>query len=1031
MASARQYVAFTVLITVVIFLTTGLCGHAQTGGRALRPAPCNSTTTDRLYHQGDVLTVMVVARDREGRPKTYGGDFLRARLVSSDRSPQAISTGNVTDHCNGVYTMQFPLYWAGGVLVSTVKEFVREENSLKLQPAPEEMRSLVDEEKIPEGHVSEETSLDENRRIRVVYSRTHARKFQIYGHFQVCATRTLGVCGPAHGPDMNHSCVRAMYRPAHLVTGADISLVWAPVVRSRPKLFIPRCATSLAEAVTHGPNILCHSTALSRDTAYSPEGCTSVLWSDYHSPMPAAWFPGSWLPAFQRTRHTLTFTIFPINLSLESSLVPYLRRVTCAGPYIPVHTTNYQVSGRVRRNHRPAHAVADISCTHPDTPGHAKFHGTCTGPETEAVKVLQRVREVPNKRIFSCSFVDEKKNATNTTQCFSSADTSLQPHQQCDFSKSDVNGTWICEKPDNIPCSAISRPYLEEELEVDPKEPIHVLKAELPTPQHLPACTWDKSAALGHWSGKVWTSSVCNVRVFTQNDIRRCLANRTVYMQGDSTIRQWGLRLLTVVPLNHNKTKGYIARLEGDNSQWNISVRYRFHHFPVQGSVWCVFYDFRYVVETLDTYPGGPNTVIVLSLWAHFTAEPLELIRSRLSAIRAAIHRLKRRAPGTRVFVRTGTTREHKGGKLEFYLLASDWLAYQITEVIREMFRADPDVVVLDTWDMSVCQPGKDNVHPDQTMVDSYVCYVFSENVGKEWRLRTSLARHSPGCTKCKSVVCTPSLAVSGCVHRGRTHTYVFRTARTGHALRSYSHVRVVNPQTARFRTAVVLTTHGCPTLAHVFERRQHAEARTARKAAVPLRNKLGAAAPNSFSIRKGWRRNSEPLPLPWEDALNWRETSPTCGDKPASKAVDRERRSTPKTMAHQQIVQPGAVLPNTAIGATPSSVQEILCSEVAPSSQNTNLKPHEVRLPLGDNVFLTVAMFRNKPIINVREFYHPDPADVNKMRPGKKGLALTPKQWAKLKALPLLGAILDATCHTIPYYFGRIEPKMHDLGYE
>ncbi|KAI8483743.1 hypothetical protein Bbelb_385350 [Branchiostoma belcheri] len=36
---------------------------------------------------------------------------------------------------------------------------------------------------------------DENRRIRVVYSRTHARKFQIYGHFQVCATRTLGVCG--------------------------------------------------------------------------------------------------------------------------------------------------------------------------------------------------------------------------------------------------------------------------------------------------------------------------------------------------------------------------------------------------------------------------------------------------------------------------------------------------------------------------------------------------------------------------------------------------------------------------------------------------------------------------------------------------------------------------------------------------------------------------------------------------------------------------------------------------------------------
>ncbi|KAI8510772.1 hypothetical protein Bbelb_116880 [Branchiostoma belcheri] len=216
-----------------------------------------------------------------------------------------------------------------------------------------------------------EVSLDENRRIRVVYSRTHARKFQIYGHFQVCATRTLGVCGPAHGPDMNHSGVRAMYRPAHLVTGADISLVWAPVVRSRPKLFIPRCATILAEAVTHGPNILCHSTALSRDTAYSPEGCTS-----------------------------------------------YLRRVTCAGPYIPVHTTNYQVSGHVRRNHRPAHAVADISCTHPDTPGHAKFHGTCTGPETkddwQAEEILVSPGHYPQRnsinhtlQYFQLSLVDD------------------------------------------------------------------------------------------------------------------------------------------------------------------------------------------------------------------------------------------------------------------------------------------------------------------------------------------------------------------------------------------------------------------------------------------------------------------------------------------------------------------------------------------------------------------------------------------------------------------------------------------------
>ncbi|XP_078690182.1 NXPE family member 3-like [Branchiostoma floridae x Branchiostoma belcheri] len=451
---------------------------------------------DRQYHKGAVLTVRVVARDKEGRPKTYGGDFFRARLISSDRSLQASSAGHVTDHCNGTYTVQFPLYWAGGV-------------SIKIQ--------LV----------------------------------------------------------------------------------------------------------------------------------------------------------------------------------------------------------------------------HP----------------SEAVKVLQRVREVPNKRVFSCSFVYMYEPATTAAQCFSSANPGLQSHQQCDFSKPEVNGTWICEKPGKLPCSTISkcrwdpgksrattlglvsgeekklfqRPYLEEELEIDSKEPIHVLEADLPTPQHLPACTWDKTAVLGHWSGKVWTSSVCNVRVFSKKDIQRCLANKTVYMQGDSTIRQWSQRLQKIVPLNYNETTmDSTALLGGDNSQWNISVRYRFHHFPVQGGAWNIFYDFRYVVDELDATRGGPDTVIVLGLWAHFTAEPPELLRSRLYAIRAAIHRLKRRAPGTRVFVRTGTTREHIRGRLEFYLTGSDWLAYQITEVTREMFRADPDVVVLDTWDMSVCQPGRDYIHPDLTMVDSQLNTLFS-----------------------------------------------------------------------------------------------------------------------------------------------------------------------------------------------------------------------------------------------------------------------------------------------------------------
>ncbi|XP_035661728.1 NXPE family member 3-like [Branchiostoma floridae] len=455
---------------------------------------------DHLYRKGDVLTVKVVARDKEGRPKTYGGDFFRARLVSSDRSLQASSAGHVTDHCNGTYTVQFPLYWVGNVSI----------------------------------------------------------KFQLVL--------------PSEGS----------------------------------------------------------------------EGSTETA-------------------------------------------------------------TNFR-----------------------------------TGDSSTAD---WRTSPSPSQNLHS--------NASALTT------PSLPPHRQCDFSKLEANGTWICEKPEKLPCSAITKcqwyfkgitrvlgfvseaekklfkkPYLETELEVDPKEPIRVLETELPTPEHLPACSGnarESGASLGHWSGKVWKSAVCNVRVFTKEEIRQCLANKTVYMQGDSTIRQWSQRLQKVVPLKKDKRAKDSKVLQvGYNSQWNISVRYRFHHLPIQTKTWHNFYGYHYTVDELDATQGGPNMVIVLSLWAHFTAEPLDMFRSRLYAIRSAIHRLLRRSPGTRVFVRTGTTREHKKGKLEYYLLSSDWLAYQITEVIREIFREDPDVVVLDTWDMSVCQPGKDHVHPDQTMVDNLLNRLFS-----------------------------------------------------------------------------------------------------------------------------------------------------------------------------------------------------------------------------------------------------------------------------------------------------------------
>ncbi|XP_066270201.1 NXPE family member 3-like [Branchiostoma lanceolatum] len=376
---------------------------------------------------------------------------------------------------------------------------------------------------------------------------------------------------------------------------------------------------------------------------------------------------------------------------------------------------------------------------------------------SEAVEVLRRVRDVPNKRTFHCKFVDVEANIIEERQCFSSPPSGLPAHRQCDFSTPDANGTWFCERPETLPCGSIDKcklvdnekqttdllsqeekklfkkPYVEEELSEavsNLSTIIHVQPSEEPSSAPLPPCPGNESSSLspgtqGHWSRGVWRSSICNVRVFKPADVRRCLSNKTVYIQGDSTVRQWYERLQAILPLQNVKQNTPVLR-SADNTGLSVDIHFRFHHVPIEGHVWFAFSELSYAPEQLDLLRGGPGAVVVLSLWAHFTAEPLGVLRARLHAIRHAIHRLQRRHPGTHVFIRTGTTREHKGQGLRYYLWGSDWLAYKVTEMIREIFRPDPDVVLLDFWDMTVCQWGKDNVHPDLTVVDSQLNMLLS-----------------------------------------------------------------------------------------------------------------------------------------------------------------------------------------------------------------------------------------------------------------------------------------------------------------
>ncbi|XP_069803309.1 NXPE family member 1-like isoform X2 [Dendropsophus ebraccatus] len=72
--------------------------------------------SQNYYCVGDQLTVQVDVYDYLGKRKTYGGDYLRARI--SDQDKRAGASGRIEDFNNGTYHVYFTLLWEGKVVVT-------------------------------------------------------------------------------------------------------------------------------------------------------------------------------------------------------------------------------------------------------------------------------------------------------------------------------------------------------------------------------------------------------------------------------------------------------------------------------------------------------------------------------------------------------------------------------------------------------------------------------------------------------------------------------------------------------------------------------------------------------------------------------------------------------------------------------------------------------------------------------------------------------------------------------------------------
>ncbi|XP_018428512.1 PREDICTED: NXPE family member 1-like [Nanorana parkeri] len=70
------------------------------------------------YCVGETIIVQVEMFDHSGNMKTYGGDFIRARIFSTGL--KAAASGRIEDFNNGTYNVHFTLFWEGKVFFSLV-----------------------------------------------------------------------------------------------------------------------------------------------------------------------------------------------------------------------------------------------------------------------------------------------------------------------------------------------------------------------------------------------------------------------------------------------------------------------------------------------------------------------------------------------------------------------------------------------------------------------------------------------------------------------------------------------------------------------------------------------------------------------------------------------------------------------------------------------------------------------------------------------------------------------------------------------
>ncbi|KAJ8334738.1 hypothetical protein SKAU_G00403770 [Synaphobranchus kaupii] len=363
---------------------------------------------------------------------------------------------------------------------------------------------------------------------------------------------------------------------------------------------------------------------------------------------------------------------------------------------------------------------------------------------SEAVKILQRGwMQDYSKAMHTGTFINGSKKETSQCGLRLNSDRAL-----CEYRKKEDGEYYACYQPKTLPCNSltITKSYIppgpnltKEEVQLLAREntgreiknsfnPVAVVEctgaAHKPTENCVARMNYPFPG--GYFYSNRWSSSFCQTGPFlSEVAITRCLKGKTLYLMGDSTMRQWIEHLERKLKgLRFIKQQNHDLSLLAVDANNNITVRWVKHSHPwiathsinIKGSV-----TIPEVLDSIALGGGQEDVVVVIGIGQHFRPYPPKVFIRRLRNVRRAILRLYARSPQTRVVIKLENNREVL---VPMSMIYSDWYGYMQNLAQRKVFE-DMEVALVDAWDMTVAA-NTFAVHPNEVVVSNELAVALS-----------------------------------------------------------------------------------------------------------------------------------------------------------------------------------------------------------------------------------------------------------------------------------------------------------------